>query len=281
MLQDMGIPIEAERGRFGGYRLRPGFRLPPLMFNEEEALALTLGMLTVQQLKLSASTSAVEGVLAKLERVLPLPLREQVQAIKESVSFALWNDAPLPSNENVLALSKGVHENRQVWLRYSAWRRETTERVVDPYGLVYQGGRWYVAGWCHLRQGLRVFRIDRINRVELLKRTFSPPPDFDPVEYVVQTLASTPYTWSVEVLLEATLEEAKQRVSPALGLLEEQPEGVLLKAQADTLSWAASYLVGLDIPFTVIKPQELKEELGRLAERIKSWAGLETPMSRS
>lgn len=87
MLQDMGIPVEAERGRYGGYRLRSGFKLPPLMFNEEEALALTLGMLTVRQFGLSPDPAAVEGVLAKLTRVLPATLQAQVRAVQESLVF--------------------------------------------------------------------------------------------------------------------------------------------------------------------------------------------------
>src|SRR6476660_9838366 len=89
MLQDLGIPVEATRGRHGGYRLRPGFKLPPLMFNEDEALALTLGLLTARRLGLTSAAPAVEGALAKIERVLPLALRERVGALQETLALNL------------------------------------------------------------------------------------------------------------------------------------------------------------------------------------------------
>src|SRR6266702_7910332 len=92
MLQDLGIPIETERGRYGTYRLRPGFKLPPLMFTEDEALALTLGLLAVRRLGLAAVAPAVEGALAKVERVMPATLRARIQAVQETLIF----DVPPP-----------------------------------------------------------------------------------------------------------------------------------------------------------------------------------------
>jgi predicted DNA-binding transcriptional regulator YafY len=272
MLQDMGIPIEAERGRFGGYRLRPGFRLPPLMFNEEEALALTLGMLTVQQFGLTASAQGVEGVITKLERVLPTALRQQIEAVRQSVSFT-WEPSSLPpTSQSVLVLSKAIHETRQVWLRYSSFRKEESQRVLEPYGLVCEAGRWYVVGWCHLREGVRVFRLDRILGATLLKTYFTPPDGFDCAAYVQEALARTPYNWTVEVLLDTTLEEARRKVPPTVALIKESEAGILLRTQAETLEWAASFLVGLDCPFTVLHPPELKATLQTLADRIKEWA---------
>src|SRR5579859_2287859 len=97
MLQDLGIPIQAERGRHGGYRLRPGFKLPPLMFTEDEALALTLGLLTARRLGLAAAAPAVEGALAKVERVMPATLRDRVQAVQETLVFDLTPPAVSPT----------------------------------------------------------------------------------------------------------------------------------------------------------------------------------------
>src|SRR5258708_6338386 len=163
MLQDLGFPIEAERGRHGFYHLRPGFKLPPLMFTEEEALALTLGLLAGRRLGLGMTAPAIEGALAKIDRVLPEKLRGQVQAVQETLGlaevFTLQQDSA-PESSVVLTLSLAVKEQRQVFVRYQTGHSAKSERVLDPYGLVFHAGRWYTQGYCHLRRDLRIFRLD-------------------------------------------------------------------------------------------------------------------------
>src|SRR5256712_1029920 len=141
MLQDLGIPVEADRGRYGSYRLLPGFKLPPLMFTEDEALALTLGLLTARRLGLTVAAPAVEGTLAKVERVLPSALRERVQAVQETLVIDVHTSFAAPTSEVLGTLCMAAQQSRQVKLHYRSWRSEETERVVDPYGLVYLGGR--------------------------------------------------------------------------------------------------------------------------------------------
>src|SRR4051794_27455593 len=104
MLQDLGIPVEAERGRYGAYRLRPGFKLPPLLFTDDEALALTLGLLVSRKMGLTAAAPAVEGALAKVERVLPEVLRERIQAVQDTIVFDIPPARTNPSHEIVVAL---------------------------------------------------------------------------------------------------------------------------------------------------------------------------------
>src|SRR6266566_7287653 len=162
MLQDLGIPVEADRGRYGSYRLRPGFKLPPLMFTEDEALALTLGLLAAHRLGLTAAAPAVEGALAKIERVLPLALRERVQAVQETLILDLTRTGPTPGSDIVVTLCAAAQQQRRVWINYSSWQSETTERTVDLYGIVYRSGFWYAVGYCHLRAGIRVFRLDHV-----------------------------------------------------------------------------------------------------------------------
>src|SRR5947209_4544809 len=153
MLQDLGIPVEAERGRHGAYRLRPGFKLPPLMFTEEEALALTLGLLAARKLGLAVAAPAVEGALAKIERVLPDALRQRVQAVQETLVFDFNPPTIQPSSAIISVLSAAIQQERQIRLNYQAWEGPVTERLVDLYGLVYRAGFWYAVGYCHLRQG--------------------------------------------------------------------------------------------------------------------------------
>ncbi|MGZ6391029.1 MAG: helix-turn-helix transcriptional regulator, partial [Ktedonobacterales bacterium] len=206
MLQDLGIPVEGTRGRYGAYRLRPGFKLPPLMFSEDEALALVLGLLAARRLGLTLAAPATEGALAKVERVLPLALRERVRAVEETLVIEAGTRDVLPaSGEIVVTLGTAAQQQRRIWLRYRAWEGEESERAMDPYGLVYRAGRWYVVGYCHLRDGVRVFRLDRVLSVELLADTFKRPPDLNLLEHVERGIASVPSDWHVEALLHTTL----------------------------------------------------------------------------
>jgi len=268
MLQDLGIPVEAERGRHGAYRLRPGFKLPPLMFTEEEALALTLGLLAARKLGLAVAAPAVEGALAKIERVFPATLRERVQAVQGTLVFDFTRPEVAPTSEVVGTLCAAVQQERRVMLRYKSWQAEVTERAVDLYGLVYRAGFWYAVGYCHLREGLRVFRLDRVVRAEMGSGTYTRPTDFDCLEYVTRSIAMTPGHWLVDVLLETTLEEAQQMVPPALATLEQTPGGVVLRCYVGNLDWIAHFVAGLRCPLVVRQPPELREALRRLAAKV-------------
>ena len=212
LLQNLGIPVEGGPGRHGGYQLRPGARLPPLLFNEAEALAIAVGLLAVRQFRLMGTPAGVESALAKVERVLPTALREQTQAVAKHLVFSPRPASAPPAGATVLTLSEAVEGQRRVWFRYTGWRGEATERQLDPYGVVWASGRWYLVGWCHLRAAVRVFRVDRVAAVAVLPQTFSRPADFDSARHVAQSLALVPYPWLVEVQLETTLVDAEQRL---------------------------------------------------------------------
>ena len=273
MLQDLGIPVEAGRGRYGSYRLRPGFKLPPLMFTEEEALALTLGLLAARKLGLAAAAPAVEGALAKIERVLPAALRERVQAVQETLIFDFNLPTVAPTSEIVGTLCAAVQQGRQVMLHYQAWQAEVTERMVDLYGLVYRSGYWYAVGYCHLREGMRVFRLDRVVGAWISSEAYTRPSAFDSLGYVYRSLAMMPDRWLIDVLLETTLEEAQQMVPPTLATLEQVAEGVVLRCYVGHFGWIAHFLAGLDCPMVVRQPPELRAALLELAKRITAMAG--------
>lgn len=268
MLQDLGIPVESERGRYGAYRLRPGFKLPPLMFTDDEALALTLGLLVARKMGLMIATPAVDGAIAKIERVLPDALRERVQAIQETlvIDFTLTRTAL--RKETMVLLSEAAQCHKKVWMRYRSYDARESERVLNPYGLVYRSGFWYMVGYCHLRSDMRCFRLDRVLDVEMRDETFEPPPAFDCLAFVLQSLRNTPNVWTVDVLLETTLDKVQQQVPPALAILEQVPDGVIFRCYVESLTWVAHVLVNLYCPFVVRQPPELRDELRRLAERI-------------
>jgi predicted DNA-binding transcriptional regulator YafY len=281
MLQELGIPIQALRGRGGGYRLRPGFKLPPLMFNDDEALALTLGLLVTRRLGLGDAAPSVEGALAKLERVLPENLRGRVSALQQTLAIAIPPSDVVASAGLVAAISEAAEQNRRLTLSYRSGHREETTRVIDPYGLVYLGTRWYVAGYCHLREGLRMFRLDRISRCEPAPGSFERPPDFDGIAFVERSLASMPDIWSIEVLLYTTIEEARAAVPATVATLEARPEGVILRCTRNDLDATARFLVGLGLPFTVRRPTDLRDALLRLARSIECAAAAGTPDAQS
>jgi predicted DNA-binding transcriptional regulator YafY len=278
MLQDLGVPVVGERGRYGAYRLRPGYKLPPLMFSEDEALALVIGLLTIRRSRWAATPVDVESALAKVERVMPLALQERVRAVQEAVVLDVGAEGDPPVSEVVGTLSEAVRRRRRIRMRYRSERGEETEREVDPYRVICRQGRWYVAGYCHLRQELRIFRVDRVVDAELCAETFEPPAEFDVQEHVERALATIPRTWSVEVLLETTMETVRRRVPPVAGTLEQTPSGVLLRCEADDLSRAAHFLAGLGCRFTILRPPELHDELARLAIHVAQLAnGVHNP----
>lgn len=273
MLQSLGIPIEAGRGRYGAYRLRPGFKLPPLMLTEDEALAVVLGLLAARRLGLAATAPNVEGALAKIERVLPVALRERVQAVQNALILAVEQESVTAEREVVVTLSAATQQSRRVRLCYQSFDERMTEREVDPYRLVYRAGRWYLAGYCHLRQDVRVFRLDRIVSVELLQATFAHPEDFDALAVVERGIASVPDTWLVVALLRIPLDEARQRVPAVVGQLEETADGVVFRCYSRHLEWVAHFLAGLGCPVVVREPPELRAALRELAAHVSALAG--------
>jgi predicted DNA-binding transcriptional regulator YafY len=271
MLQDLGIPIVATRGPYGGYRIRPGFKLPPLMLSNEEALAVTLSLIAARRQGIAADAVAIEGALAKIERVLPESLRGQLQAVQAVASFSSSPPKPQPHGEILMSLSTAAQQSRRVRLRYQS-RGEETTRDFDPYGVVFHWDRWYTVGWCHLRNGVRVFRLDRVLSAELEEGTFDRPLEFDSLQYVLETLATAPWGWSIEVLLEITLAEAQRRIPPGNALLEQTPSGVVLRAQVDRLDWLACQLMTLGCSFVVRQPPELRAALRQLATQAAALA---------
>ena len=267
-LEEMGIPITAEQGRHGGYRLVPGFRLPPMMFTEDEAQALSLGLIAVRGLSLADVAPAIESVQAKLDRVLPASLKKANMALRESVALHARSAIVGAETRFVRLFSDSAQARRTLLLNYRAAAGAESARDFDVYGLVFRGGRWYVVGHCHLRMGLRTLRLDRVVSAETGQRTFQRPEGFDASAYLTEVLTTLPRTLTVEVMLHTDLSTARQEIFEMLGTLETCEGKVLLKGTADDLEWYARQLIGLPFPFHVRAPSELKTSLAHLAEDL-------------
>src|ERR671916_317712 len=269
MLQEMGLPVEGERGRYGAYSLKRAYKMPPTMFTDEEALGLALGLLAARTLGLVGAAPAAEGALAKLERVMPEALRGRVRNLEETVSIAITRPATLADSETLLTLAAAVGERRRVRLHYRSGWTGVSDRAVDPYGVMQREGYWYAAGHCHLRGGMRLFRLDRVLEAEMLDDTFARPAGLESPGAVLSAVANTPGDeWSVEVLLETRAEDARWQL-PSIGFALEQAEGgTLLRCSTWSLDWIARVLAGLDCSFIVRLPDELRDALERRAEQI-------------
>jgi predicted DNA-binding transcriptional regulator YafY len=278
-LVELGIPVEGRRGRYGGYRLLPGYRLPPLMLTDDEAVAVVLGLLAGERLGLSTGDTA----LAKIQRVLPAPLRERTDAVRRTLGFTAPSRPPsgaAPAAAVLLALGEAAARRRRVQLAYRSWRGQDSIRELDPYGLVLHAGKWYVTGYDHAQAEVRTFRMDRILDVRLGPDSFEPPPDFDAVGQVSRALAAVPYAHEVEVVFATTLDEARRRIPPMVAALSEVDSGVLMLARAERLDGMAQMLAGLGWPFVIRRPDELRDAVRALAARLvedAAWRPEATP----
>jgi predicted DNA-binding transcriptional regulator YafY len=273
-LQRLGIPVEGERGVGGGYRLRPGFRLPPLMLSEDEATAVVLGLTAARRLGLGEASGA-DGALSKIHRVLPDALRSRVEALEAALVFTARapKAAAPPAGETTLLLADAIRRRRRVRVEYRSFAGEDTERDLSAYGLVVHAGRWYLAAYDHVREALRTFRVDRIRTARIDGDAAVPPPDgFDALAHVSRSLARVPWPWEIEVLLELPIEDARRRVPQTLAELTEEDDATLLRMRASSLDWAASFLAGLGCAFRVRKPDELRVSMRVLAQNLANWS---------
>jgi predicted DNA-binding transcriptional regulator YafY len=255
-LESLGIPVQTQRGRDGGYHLMQGFKLPPMMFSNEEAAALALGLVSARSVGwASASASA----LAKLERVMPETVRANLRAVAASLSLELPTGKPVSqvSPEILSLLSSAIQQQQSLRLSYSSGQQISSTRNIDAYGLAYLNAHWYVVAYCHLRLGMRSFRLDRISALELLPASFGKPLNFDTMAYLNSAIASLPRAHSIKVVLHTDLASALVEIFSSLGVLEVVDAGILMHSQADDLAWMARELARLPFSFTIVEPPAL------------------------
>jgi len=269
MLQDLGIPIEAERGRNGAYVLSPGFKLPPMMFTNEEALALTVGLISARRLNLADTDRAIESAFAKLERVMPLDLKSRVRALTETITLDQDSPSSTPPSDTVPAsMSSAAQLQKRVHIQYHPNQGENTERDFDPYGLTYYLHKWYVVGYCHLRQDLRSFRLDRIMQVKEVNAHFERPEGFDPLTHMMQAIATLPRKYAFELFLKTDIATAQNEVFDVLGILEACQDGVIMRGSVEDLDWLARQISIFSFDFVVREPDELRTELRKHSVKL-------------
>ncbi len=273
-LAEMGIPFATERGRDGAYLLTSGFKLPPMMFTDDEALALSMGLVATREMGLANTAPAIASALAKLERVMPEALKQRVRAIDETVRLDMRRPVAVTDGQALAVLSAAAQRRQRVQLVYQTPQLEITHREIDPYGLAYYVGRWYAVGHCHLRRGLRSFRLDRVQSVAPIAASFGRPDGFDALQYVRHSISTLPREHSVSVLLHTDLPTAQQRLFTEIGTLEYHVDKnrrkpmVLLRSEADDLDFFARELARFPFRFEVLSPTALAVRVERHARQL-------------
>ncbi|MCD2193797.1 WYL domain-containing protein [Actinomycetospora endophytica] len=274
-LVDLDVPVRSVRGRYGGYRLAPGYRMPPLMLTDEEALAVLLGLLAGRRTGLvGASAAAVASAAAKVRRVLPAALGDRLDALVDTADFtAPARAGDSPETEVLLALAGAARERRPVAVRHTRRDGTVSERTVDPYGLVVHDGRWYVTGADSASGEVRTFRLDRIAAATVRPGSFEVPDGFDPAARVLSGLAEVPRRHTVSVRVHATPEQVRARIPAALATVEELPDDgrgpvVRVRLRVERLDWVPSLLAGVDRPFVIEEPEVLREHVRAFADRL-------------
>ncbi|WP_328894053.1 helix-turn-helix transcriptional regulator [Streptomyces sp. NBC_00236] len=279
-LVDLDVPVESVRGRYGGYRLAPGYRMPPLMLSDDEALAVLLGLVAGRRAGLTTATgTAGETAAAKIRRVLPARLVLRLDAVLGSLAFtAPPGEAVAPDSTVLLSIADAVNHHRPISIGYTASDGRRSERTLHPHGVVAHSGRWYVTA-ADLTSGEdRTFRLDRITAVRTLPGSFEPPAGIDPAERVLTGLATAPYRHEVTLRVQGTAEQIHTRLPAGVAIVEELPSPSSadpgterwsrVEMRVDRLDWLPAVLASLDRPFVIERPDELRGLVEALAERL-------------
>ena len=260
MLDEIGIPIYSERGPYGGFSLVRGYKLPPLVFTPDEATAIYLGTSLVSQMWGVLYQEAAQGAMAKLDNVLPDEQQREIDwARKSLVALGMHRADPSELSPYLETLREAARGHIQVEMTYQgSGQAESSLRQVDPYALVHRSGWWYLVGYCHFRQAMRTFRVDRIQDLDLSEKIFALPVDFDVHPYLAQEFQDQPLI-TARMRFEA---HAAHMVSvlPGYESREELPDGrIEVVLSAPDLGWLASLVLSFTTWVTVLDPPELRD----------------------
>ncbi|WP_344876334.1 YafY family protein [Allokutzneria multivorans] len=269
-LRALGYPVNANRGSAGGYRLGAGAELPPLLLDDEEAVAVTIGLHTAAGGTIAGIEETALRALAKVERVLPSRLRRRVSALQD-YTVAVPRDEPGPrvDSEVLVTLTAACRDRERLRFRYRSHGGEPSARLVEPYQLVNWGRRWYLVAWDAEREDWRTFRVDRLTEPFATGARFTPRelPE-DVVDRVRRGVSSAAWRYTAKVIVHASAEVVAARIHSAVGTVRAlDADTCELHTGSETLNGLAVHLGLLDLGFTVTEPPELVDLVRRLSDR--------------
>ena len=268
-LRSLGYPVHSTSGTSGGYQLGAGVTLPPLLLDDEEAVAVAVG--------LTASSGSVTGLeeaslraLAKLEQVLPSRLRHRVTALHSAI-VPMLPRGPAVDAKTLSAIAAACRDGESLRFPYKSHDGTATTRAVEPHRLVHTGRRWYLVAFDRGRADWRTFRVDRIGARITTGTRFAPrqPPDADLAAYVSRGVAYAPYRYRASVLLFAPAEKIAEVIPPTAAVLEAvDARRSIMHTGAQSLDHLCFWLAMIGVEFEVREPEELRERVREIAGRF-------------
>ncbi len=268
-LRSLGYPVEAVAGPGGGYRLGAGGKLPPLLLDDEEALAVALGLRVATATAVGGLEVASLSALSKLEHVLPPRLRTQLEDISEATVSTVTTSAFSVDHGSLAVAASAARTKQRMRFGYVDTHGQATERHTEPLRLVHTGRRWYLVAFDLDRDDWRTFRLDRLSDPRVTGMRSARRPEPDPVELVQRGVAIEAYAQRAEVTLFAPMDHVAHMIPATVGALEALgADTTRLVIGADDMGWLARYLLGLPWEFDVESPEELRNERRKIGRRL-------------
>lgn len=268
-LRELGYGIESEMGPWGGYRLGSGTSIPPLILDEEEALAVAIGLRTAALSGVSGSDQAALSALLKLRHVLPARVAGRLGELDAAFTHTARPGDGQISPALLLDLATACRRSERVRLTYRDRTGSMSDRQVDPYRLVYTGRRWYLVAYDRSRQGWRTFRADRVIDAAITGEPAALPDPPDPAQLVMAGLAVNPYPMRVTIRVAVPADEARRLVPPTVGV--HRPDGdsaTIIEIGGSDADGLAKYLLSLCRPLRILRPDEVRQAYLTRARRL-------------
>lgn len=282
-LRELGYPVDALTGPSGGYRLQAGAAMPPLLLDDDETVAIAVGLSGAASASVTGIEETSVRALLKLEQVLPAHLRRRVNALRSATAPLPPTSGPTIDPEALTVIAAACRDRERLRFGYRSRDGADSRRRVEPDSLVNIGRRWYLVAWDCERRDWRSFRLDRMERPTPAGTRFAPRelPGGDPATYVtrgfsdVKRWAAEQQRWQARIVLDASAEELRERHPNVWGAFEPLPDGRCeYRTSADELDWIAVRVATLGVGFEVVEPAELRDAFGRLAIRFARAAGV-------
>lgn len=277
-LRELGYRIDAVTGKYGGYRLGPGRGMPPLLLDDEEALAVAVGLRAVTGGAWSGLEESAIAALLKLDQVLPMRLRGRMASVHAATVQLSAPPSAQVEPDHLTTLAQACQRLERLRFSYADRSNRRSDRLVEPYRLVNTGRRWYLVARDVNRDAWRTFRVDRVSEPRATGSRFTRVSAPDAAAFVAQGIALAPYPLRARVLLRIPPPEAQRLVPSTVGVLEAGQDGQTLLSLGGDSEWLAAYLCGLDCDFEVLEPDEVREAVRARAQRLAATHG-ETPES--
>ena len=270
-LRNLGYPVDSLTGPAGGYRLRAGAAMPPLLLDDEEAIAIAVGLRTAARASVTGIEETAVRALVKLEQVLPTHLRRRVRALG-TASISPPVGGPTVDPQHLTVIAAACRDSERLRFAYRSRDGTDSRREVEPHALVNLGPRWYLLAWDRTREDWRSFRVDRLARpvatgVRFKARTL---PAKDAAAFVKQSIIEAPHRFEARVTLRAPASEVAIRVPAHWGTIQPiDAHTCEYSTGDDDLGWLALRVAMLGVDFAVHEPPELIEHLRALVERLE------------